>query len=70
MPDKLSVEDAMTQAILNGHAMGTFEVDPDLTWPTSTCRACGLRMVRYSDGTIAGPVLILPCAVGCGIPPK
>jgi hypothetical protein len=30
MPDKLSVEDAMTQALLTGHAMGSFERAPPL----------------------------------------
>jgi uncharacterized Zn finger protein (UPF0148 family) len=65
----MTIEDALTQALLNGHVMTTFAVDPILTWPTSTCRACGLRLFRYPDGAIAGPVLLLPCALGRAIVP-
>lgn len=60
----MTIEDAMTQALLNGHAMSTFAPDPDLTWPTATCRACGLRMFQLGDGMIQGAVLMIPCTVG------
>jgi hypothetical protein len=65
----MTSEDALAQALLNGHVMSAFAADPILTWPTSTCRACGLRLSRYPDGAIAGPVLLLPCALGRALAP-
>jgi hypothetical protein len=63
-PERLTVEDAMTQALLKGHAMSAFERDPTLGWLVADCRACGLRMFQYADGAIAGPVFFLECSVG------
>lgn len=63
-PENLTVDDAMTQALLQGHAMSAFERDSTLGWLIAPCRACGLRIFQYSDGVIAGPALFIECAFG------
>jgi hypothetical protein len=67
MPDKLTVEDAMTQALLRGHAMALFRRDPQLGWPVATRTACGLRLFQYPDLTIAGAPLLGDCPTGRAI---
>jgi hypothetical protein len=69
MPDKLTVEDAMTQALLKGHAMGSFRRDPQLGWQVATCSACGLRRFQYPNRTIAGAPILVDCPTGQAIRP-
>jgi hypothetical protein len=48
----MTIEDTLTPALLNGHAMTTFAPDPLLSRPTSTGRAGGPRMCGFTGGSI------------------
>jgi hypothetical protein len=56
----MTIEDTLTRALLNGHAMTTFVPDPLLTRPTSTGRAGGSRMCGFTNGSIQRPRLNQP----------
>jgi len=64
MPEKLTVEDALTRALRKGHAMGLFRRDPQLGVPVASGTACGLRLFQYPDRAIAGAPLLVECPAG------